>query len=268
MSLASKRTQISPEVIGHLYWDEKLPQREIAKLFHISRSSLRQLMRENNIPTRNRSEAGKLAEESGRRIYIHRLLAESKLSKEELERLYKREGLSDKAIGKLIGVSKNSVRKLRLKWGITSREFREAARLSRWKGGKYINRDGYVLVRLEPDNPFFEMANQGWSHYVLEHRLVMAQYLGRPLTSTEVVHHKNGVKTDNRIENLELIPSPGEHGITRLSTLKEASEQLSQLRKDLSDAQRRIEYLEKRVTLLEAENAVLRSRGCSDCRRI
>ena len=47
---------------------------------------------------------------------------------------------------------------------------------------------------------------------ILQHRLVMERHLGRPLSDSEVVHHINLHKKDNRITNLYLFPSQKEHG--------------------------------------------------------
>ena len=77
-----------------------------------------------------------------------------------------------------------------------------------WKGGRIVNTQGYVLLRiLNPNHKFFNMTVNG---YILEHRYIMAEHLGRCLISNEVVHHKNGERTDNRIENLELMLA-GQH---------------------------------------------------------
>ena len=62
-----------------------------------------------------------------------------------------------------------------------------------WKGGRGITTQGYVSI------------NIGKNKRVLEHRYIMEQHLGRKLEVREHVHHINYDKTDNRIENLEVL---------------------------------------------------------------
>ena len=67
-----------------------------------------------------------------------------------------------------------------------------------YKGG-YINKHGYKLFK-KPEHP-----NAGKDGYILEHRYVMSEHLGRPLEDWEVVHHKDGNKLNNEISNLEVL---------------------------------------------------------------
>jgi hypothetical protein len=74
----------------------------------------------------------------------------------------------------------------------------------RWAGGK-LKTQGYIRI-WKSDHPFADAKN-----YIMEHRLVMEQFLGRYLAPEEVVHHINGIKNDNRIENLMLFANNAEH---------------------------------------------------------
>lgn len=74
-------------------------------------------------------------------------------------------------------------------------------RCYQYKGGKRINAAGYIEILISPE----EKIKRGRARrYMLEHRLVIEKEIGRYLQPYEQVHHKNGDKEDNRIENLEL----------------------------------------------------------------
>lgn len=79
------------------------------------------------------------------------------------------------------------------------------ARPSNWKGGRR-NEQGYIYVYV----PRAHIASGGRNRYVPEHRVVMSEALGRALNRWETVHHMNGIRSDNRLENLEL--RQGNHG--------------------------------------------------------
>lgn len=73
-----------------------------------------------------------------------------------------------------------------------------------WKGGiRYHN--GYKFI-FSPNHPY-KTANK----CVSEHRLIFEKHLNRFLKPNEVIHHINGIKDDNRIENLKLFSNNSEH---------------------------------------------------------
>lgn len=104
-----------------------------------------------------------------------------------------------------------------------------------WKGGRVIGSGGYIHIFLCPDDFFYSMAKS--NGYVLEHRLVVAKRLGRCLQRWELVHHKDHDRSNNIDSNLQLVTDDRHKQITILES--------------------KISYLERRVTLLEAENVSL-----------
>jgi hypothetical protein len=92
-----------------------------------------------------------------------------------------------------------------------------------WKGGvTYWRKKGnYKPIKyVRCPTEFLPMARK--DGYIMEHRLIMAASIGRCLTRTEVVHHRNHDPHDNRLCNLELFPNNGEHKREEWRRLKSA----------------------------------------------
>ena len=66
-----------------------------------------------------------------------------------------------------------------------------------YTNGRVLTKEGYIFVTMSDRKP-------GEPQQEMEHRVVMARHLGRALERGEIVHHKNGKRDDNRIENLEI----------------------------------------------------------------
>ncbi len=134
------------------------------------------------------------------------MIARVQLDRELLRQLVEDEKLQQWEIAKRLGVCRETIGRRCCEWGLKTQRTgpRSGEGHPDWKGGRTTVK-GYIYI-YSPDHPHKTQKN-----HVSEHRLVMERHLGRYLHPDEVVHHKNDIPDDNRIENLELFASNGEH---------------------------------------------------------
>lgn len=143
-----------------------------------------------------------------------------KLDKKFLKEKYVNEDLSLTDIEKKFGFKRSTVYRKLVEYNIPRRGFgghinqingtkKALTGKPSWNKGTcrlFYYRKGYKYV-YKPEHP---MSRE--DGYIAEHRLVMAKHLNRNLKDEELVHHKNGVKDDNRIENLTILFSKTHSG--------------------------------------------------------
>jgi hypothetical protein len=81
-----------------------------------------------------------------------------------------------------------------------------------WKGGRVVASNGYVLIRVGKSHPLADSRG-----YAYEHRIVAERKLGRSLNPGEIVHHIDGNKQNNSIENLNVVPGIAHHSFEHRS---------------------------------------------------
>lgn len=196
--IRNKLSSVSKDELVSLYYDHGFSLTQVAQKYGVSPSMVSDKMERLSIPRRPGGGSwfkgkGKLA----------------KVSKEEMDELYNQRKLTIKQIAQKYEVSDASMYTKFEELGIPRRVYKGNLTWN-WNGGRQRRAKGYVSVLVNPDDPFYSMADS--NGYVLEHRLVMARHLGRPLLRTEVVHHRPDVaRDDNRIEVLYLMPNPSSH---------------------------------------------------------
>jgi len=182
--------------LRELYYGELLDQSQIAERLGCSRATIKKWFNKHEIKTRSRSEVIELSHKKNSN--------EKPWSDEEtLKQLYYEDKMSTGEIAEELGCTDEVVRYWMEKHGLERRNLSEASK--NLAPTFYTNKDGYEMVC--NSNAMYENCDE-----VRVHRLVALLDNDMESVSQKVVHHKNGIKWDNRPKNLELL-SNDEHGM-------------------------------------------------------